>query len=467
MKNYKELTKKFTIWSVGILLVISIAVAPASSNADAKSGEKLYGELSQIANGKGDVKLFETLNTESRKLDWEKSAEMEFAGNLRVLKVVTDKAPNYGRTLYLLRKLTGEVFILSVPKDPAMLDKDADSFYGGLNDMLESKMIFNVGVIQSVVDGQSYDIARFNTSPRPVLLDKIFKIFIILMLFFVMVGMGLTLTLKEFALVFKNPRGIFIGEILQFGVMPLMAFGFGYLLGFYEHYPFIFVGMILITAIPGGVTSNLMTYYAKGDLALSISLTSFSTVLSLIFTPLLLALYCTNLPDVTIPVKVVVQTILILVIIPLVVGMSIRNKWATFAKKATPFFSALGIFALLVLIVAGVLSNLNSFADTARYGVKFYSTVFSLTFLGMLVGMLFPKLAGINNYQTRAISLETGLRNASLAMTIALLIQDATGDFYSSMFFTSGIFGLVMYLAGLISIFLYKRLLPLPVKEEE
>ena len=107
------------------------------------------------------------------------------------------------------------------------------------------------------------------------------------------------------------------GEILQFGLMPLLAFALGHLLGFYEQYPFFFVGMILITAIPGGVTSNLMTYYAKGDLALSISMTSFSTVLSIIFTPLLLALYCVNMPEADIPVKTVVQTILILVIIPL------------------------------------------------------------------------------------------------------------------------------------------------------
>ena len=327
-------------------------------------------------------------------------------------------------------------------------------------------MIFKVGIRQSVINGQTYDFARFIAEPRPVLLDKIFKIFIILMLFFVMIGMGLTLTLEEFSLVFKKPRGIIVGEILQFGVMPLLAFGIGYLVGFYEQYPFIFVGMILITAIPGGVTSNLMTYYAKGDVALSISLTSFSTVFSLIFTPLLLALYCTNLPEVTIPVKVVVQTILILVILPLTIGMSIRKKWATFAKKAVPVFSALGIVALLILIIAGIFSNLNSFADTERYGFKFYSTIFALTFLGMLVGMLVSKLVAINNYQTRAISIETGLRNASLAMTIALLIQDAMGDFYSSLFFTSAIFGLVMYVAGVISIFLFKPLLPIPVKEE-
>jgi predicted Na+-dependent transporter len=111
-------------------------------------------------------------------------------------------------------------------------------------------------------------------------------------------------------------------------------------------------------------------------------------------------------------------------------------------------------------MAAGVLSNLHVFRDTARYGVKFYTSVFALTFLGMMFGILFSKMIGISNYQTRAISLETGLRNSALAMTIALLIQDAMGDFYSSMFVTSGLFGLIMYLAGLLAIFLYKPLLP-------
>ena len=187
-------------------------------------------------------------------------------------------------------------------------------------------------------------------------------------------------------------------------------------------------------------------------------------MLSIIFTPLLLALYCANMPEVTIPVKIVIQTILVLVIIPLLIGMTVRSKWEKVAAKATPFFSAMGIIALLVLIIAGVLSNLHVFADLDRYGVTFYVTVFFLTFLGMICGILFSKMIGINNYQTRAISLETGLRNAALAMTIALLIQDTMGDFFSSMFVTSGLFGLVMYVAGVISIFLYKPLLPVSVK---
>jgi predicted Na+-dependent transporter len=84
----------------------------------------------------------------------------------------------------------------------------------------------------------------------------------------------------------------------------------------------------------------------------------------------------------------------------------------------------------------------------------------------MALGGIFPKLVGINNYQTRAISLETGLRNATLAMAIALLIQDYMGDFYSSMFFTSGLFGLWMYVAGFLAIAVYNKLLPLDPQAE-
>jgi BASS family bile acid:Na+ symporter len=453
-------------WIVAALVIVFLwLTGTAFANDDSHAA--LYRKLAGIATGKDDISLFDKLNSESRRLDWDRADESEFVGNLRILKSTRKDAAGNAVGIYLLRKLNGELYILSIPSDPSARAEDAESLYAGLDGISGNKMEFTVKTMQAMVAGSTYPFAKFSAAPEQLMLDRLFKIFIILMLFFVMVGMGMTLTTKEFALVFSKPRGIILGQILQFGFMPFLAMCMGHLLGFYEQYPFIFVGMILITAIPGGVTSNLMTYYARGDLALSISLTSFSTVMSIVFTPLLLALYCADMPEINIPVKIVVQTILVLVLIPLVVGMVIRGKWQTFAQKATPFFSALGIIALLILIIVGVLSNLHAFAETDRYGFKFYTTIFSLTMLGMLSGIVFSKLIGIGNYQTRAISLETGLRNSALAMTIALLIQDAMGDYYSSMFATSGLFGLIMYLAGVISIFLYKPLLPLPRKEVE
>jgi BASS family bile acid:Na+ symporter len=265
----------------------------------------------------------------------------------------------------------------------------------------------------------------------------------------------------DFALIAKQPQGMIAGPISQFILLPLCAFLLGRLAGFEQQYPFIFAGLILVAASPGGVTSNLMTYFAKGDVALSISLTALSTVLSVILTPLLLTLYTTGLPEVSIPFRDVFVTIVVLVLLPLGVGMAIRAKAPVFAQRSERFFSFLGILALLFLMVVGILGNLEKFSDTARYGVRFYSVVFILTFLGMLFGALLAKLFRVNNAQVRAISLETGLQNASLAMTLAILIQDRVGDFFSSMFFTSGIFGLWMYVAGGLMMWIFPILFPL------
>ncbi|HDP79559.1 MAG TPA: hypothetical protein ENN21_01810 [Spirochaetes bacterium] len=433
----------------------------SSLNAD----EGLYRTLSLASRGQGDVTLLKKLNQASKTVDWSKAQAQKFEGNLRLLKAhKTEGAGDDG--LYMVRNITGELHMLSVPRSEGEMKAENAAHYAGLEKMLENKMIFSIEAVRGEVDGKTYSFARFVEKPQQLMLDRIFKVSIVLMLFFVMAGMGLTLTMNDFKLVFQKPLGMLTGAALQWVAMPLVAVGLGRLLGFYDAFPFIFVGIVLITVSPGGVTSNLMTYYAKGDLALSISLTSFSTVLSLFFTPFLLNLYCANVPEVTIPVKLVIQTIIILVIIPLTVGMSVRSRWPNFSKKATPFFSALGVLALLFLIGAGLLSHYEMFGDTERYGFTFYSMVFVLTLGGMFVGALFPKLLGINNYQTRAISLETGLRNASLAMAIALLIQDYMGDFYSSMFFTSALFGLWMYVAGFLSIWVYKKVLPVEPKPE-
>ncbi len=300
-----------------------------------------------------------------------------------------------------------------------------------------------------------------------MLLDRLFFIAIVILLFLTMVGMGMTLSPRDFALVFKKPLGMVIGFLCQFGLLPLIAMAIGRLVGYYETYPFIFLGLILVASSPGGVTSNLMTYLGKGDVALSVSLTAVCTTAALLFTPLLLTVYGGNIPDFSIPVVDVFKQMAVLVLVPLFVGMLIHWKAEGFAKKAEKAFAIIGVFSLLFLIVVAILGNLDKFADTNRYGVTFYAIVFVLTFLGMVVSGAFAKAVRITNFQVRAIALECGLRNASLAMTIAILLQDQMGDFHSSMLFTAGIFGLWMYVAGALSIFLFPKVLPVTKKDLE
>jgi BASS family bile acid:Na+ symporter len=440
-----------------LVLLLFFSSYNSISASNEVNGEQLYKKLSEIVR-EGNNGVIEALNTSPRTLDWGSSVQLNLKGHLRYLNSPEEGSLDQTRLFFIRSSKEGDVYILNVPdmEDPA---------YAGLEDLIESKLIFTIKTIETEVDGRSYKFAQFVTYPVQPTFDKIFRLAIILMLFLVMVGMGLTLRAKDFVLVVTKPKGIMIGELMQFGVMPLIAAGFGYLLGFHENFPYIYVGMILITATPGGVTSNLMTHFAKGDVALSVSLTSLSTVLSIIFVPLLLNVYCSNIPDVSVPTGTIATTIVVLVLVPLGIGMLVRKWKETLAKKMIPVFNILGIAALLFLIVAGIFNNLEGFADTDRHGFRFYSMVMLLTFTGMFVGGLIPYLLKVSNFQVRAISLETGLRNASLAMTIALLIQDTMGDFHSSMFWVSGMFGLTMYIAGVVAIKVYPKIFP--VKKEE
>lgn len=448
-------TKKdinLTLLSIVLSVLFCGIVFCSVAIAKETSGEIFYKYLSSLANT-GNNNLIEKLNTFPRKLDWNNSETQKLKGHLRFL--VSAKKGNADQTqLFFVRSTEGKIFLLTIP------DRDNPA-YQNLDKLIESKLIFDIKVLTSIILDREYQFAQFITPPVQPVFDKIFKLMIIILLFLVMVGMGLTLTGKDFLILISKPRGIIIGEILQFGVMPLIAATLGYLMGFHANYPYIYVGMILITATPGGVTSNLMTHYAKGDVALSVSLTSLSTILSIFFVPFLLNIYCSNIPDIKVPTKTIGLTIIVLVIVPLGIGMLFRKFKETMAKKLIPVFSLLGIIALLFLIIAGILSNLEGFADTQRHGVLFYSMVFLLTFSGMIVGGAVPLIFKINNFQIRAISLETGLRNASLAMTIALLIQDSMGDFHSSMFWVSGMFGLSMYIAGILAIKIYPKIFPI------
>ena len=443
----------------GIFLISFLLIFSSSSllAADEGGGEELYKHLTEIVNA-GNNEIIESLNTVPRALDWSTADQMEFPGHLRYLNSPEEGSPDQTRLYFIRSAAEGDVYILTIP------DRE-DPGYAGIEDLFEFKLILNIKVMETEVGGESYKFAQFVSYPVRPAFDKIFRLAVVLMLFLVMVGMGLTLTGKDFVVVVTKPKGIIIGEILQFGIMPLIAAGFGYLLGFHANYPYIYVGMILITATPGGVTSNLMTHFAKGDVALSVSLTSLSTVLSIFFVPLLLNAYCSNIPDITVPTGTIAGTIVVLVIIPLGIGMLVRYWKENLAKKMIPYFNVLGIIALLFLIIAGIFNNLEGFSDTERHGFRFYSMILLMTFTGMVVGALVPYVLKVSNFQVRAISLETGLRNASLAMAIALLIQDSMGDFHSSMFWVSGMFGLSMYIAGIVAIKVYPKLFP--VKKEE
>lgn len=450
----------FVYGGAGFVANLSAQTQSNAGDAIASAEEKQYRTLIDLARGNAAGALFRELTDRGRSLDWSAAQPAEFEGNLRFLKVnPADPAPD-AAGIYLVRSVAGELYVLALPEDAAALAAGSGSPYAALADQIKNRMTYQVRVSSAEVEGETYRFAQLTAAPVRGLLDRLFFIFIIAMLFFVMMGMGMTLRAKDFAMVIIKPRAMLIGPVCQFGLLPALAVLFGHLAGYPEEFPFLFVGLILVSASPGGVTSNLMTYWAKGDLALSVSMTAVSTILSLFFTPFLLTLYAAGVPTIEIPVKDVVIQILVLVIVPLGVGMAVRHWAAGFAVKSEKFFSALGVFALLFLIITGVMNNLDKFADVNRYGLKFYTVIFSLTLSSMIFSTLIAKILRVDNFQIRAIALETGLQNAALAMTIAILLQDQMGDFNSSMFAVSGLYGLWMYVAGGIMIALFPKVLP-------
>ncbi|MBP7736270.1 MAG: bile acid:sodium symporter family protein [Spirochaetes bacterium] len=430
---------------VSVICFIALASSALSAGEASSQGEKLYQYLSQKIITEGDTSFTEGLNARSRGLDWSGARTAEVTGNLRILK-----PKGSGGALYFIRDAGGAMYILSLPAEggtsPEKLEK-----------MTENRMSFTLETLAGDHEGRAYLFARIKGEPKASLFDKIFKISIVLMLFFVMVGMGLTLKIGDFTLVFRKPRGIVIGVLLQYGLMPLIALGLSHLFGFYQAYPFIFMGLILATASPAGVTSNLLTQFAKGDLALSISLTSISTILALFCTPLLLTLYGNTGAGATVPAVLIAQTIVVLVIIPLAVGMTVRARAEKIATKAAPLFSVLGIVTVLFIMVTGVAGNITALTDTERYSVSFYFVPLILALTGMAVAVGAAKIFRMPSRQVRSLAFEAGVRNSALSMTLAILIQDQIGDFYSSLFIVNGIYGLEMYIAGLIFVFLFRK----------
>jgi BASS family bile acid:Na+ symporter len=437
-------------WIKTVLIAfLALLAAQTTATGATLQGEDLYRFLSQRIIGKGDAAFVDGLNNRSRALVFSSARPIEVQANLRLLQTKTAGAGE-SSPLYFIRSTTGEMFILSVPSRGA---PSVESF----RKMSETRMNFSLAVVPGEFEGNTYTFARLAKDPSPILFDRIFKISIILMLFLVMVGMGLTLRIEDFKLIFQKPRGIILGVILQYGMMPLVAYGLGRLMGYDEAYPYIFLGLILAAASPAGVTSNLFTHFSRGDLALSVSLTSISTVLALFCTPLLLSLYGTMGHGTSVPGGLIAKTIIVLVIVPLAIGMIVRMRFSAFAQKAAPVFAALGLVTVLFIMVTGVATNLEAISDVKRYSLSFYLIPLVLAITGMALAVVAARLCGVSPTQIRSLAFETGVRNSALSMTLAILMQDKIGDFYSSLFIVNGVYGLEMYIAGIAFVVFYRK----------
>ena len=248
------------------------------------------------------------------------------------------------------------------------------------------------------------------------------------MVLIIMFGMGAALTSQDFSNALRRPRGILIGFLSQFGIMPLIAFSLAHLL---QLAPAKAIALILIGCLPGGSTSNMFAYFARGSVALSISMTAASTMLALVMMPLLLELYASDFAaqlneqmrkggeeaHFVIPYSNIITSLLV-VIIPVGAGMILRRYSPDWAKAAEDTAGFMSIIVILFLLFTTLVLRSEYFLTTPW---EIYVAAICIGLIGFLFGYGTATAFRMPPRFKRSISLETGIQNGPMAFAIILL----------------------------------------------
>jgi bile acid:Na+ symporter, BASS family len=235
--------------------------------------------------------------------------------------------------------------------------------------------------------------------------------YISILLGIVMFGMGLTMKPVDFRIVLTKPLPVIIGVLIQFTVMPLSAYMIASLLNLP---PALAAGIILVGSVPGGTASNVMVYLAKGNVPLSIAMTSLSTMLAPILTPTLLYLLAGQWMPIN-PFAMFISIIQV-IILPIILGLIIKRVFPMAIEKsvqAMPFISVIAISGVVAAVVSGNTENI------ASAGILVFVTVILHNLSGLFLGYVIAAALRLNAETRRAISIEVGIQNAGLGVSLA------------------------------------------------
>ncbi|WP_188455769.1 bile acid:sodium symporter family protein [Virgibacillus oceani] len=227
----------------------------------------------------------------------------------------------------------------------------------------------------------------------------------------IMFGMGLTLKLSDFKIVFRKPVPVIIGVIAQFVIMPLVAFCIAKLLNLP---PELAAGLVLVGSCPGGTASNVMVYLSKGDLPLSVAMTSVSTILAPILTPTLLLVLAGQWLPVE-PVSMFLSIVKI-IIVPIGLGIIANFFFPRVIEKSTKALPLVSVVAIIAIVTAVVGLNQSKIATT---GMLVMLAVVLHNVFGLILGYLTALVLRLDETQRRAISIEVGMQNSGLGASLA------------------------------------------------
>lgn len=277
-------------------------------------------------------------------------------------------------------------------------------------------------------------------------MDSSASIILAIAIMIIMMGMGLSLTLSDFRRVAQNPKPVLVGLTNQIVLLPLVGLGLVYL---FQPPAFIAVGMILLVACPGGTSSNLITLLARGDLALSVSMTAVNSVITIFTIPFWVSYayttYLSEAAQMTSPTADIFKTLIVILAIPLSIGMLIKNRAPQFAQRMErPVRIASSVF--LATVILGLLAR--EFDLFQQYVGATLGIVVALNVLTMSLGYWGAKLFGLKAKQGLTIAIESGIQNGTLTISLAVITLGQP-DFA----IVAAIYSLVMYALSSVPIY--------------
>jgi len=272
-------------------------------------------------------------------------------------------------------------------------------------------------------------------------------------LFIIMIGIGMTLTLRDFRQVAVYPKGMVVGTVAQIVLMPIIAFALASLLALP---PAIAVGLIIIAACPGGTTSNLFVLLARGNIALSIVLTVSASLITIITLPLItnmaLQFYMGTEEDITLPVGKTIGMLVGIVLLPVAIGMLVRSRKPEVARKAESIVSVFGGIVLAVLIVALVYGTRDQIWKLlAQAG----PATLLLNGAGIFIGLLAGRAASLTQRESLAVAVELGVKNGTIGLMVTLTLLES-----STMSIPAAVYGVLMFPIGFLLAMYGRRVIP-------
>jgi BASS family bile acid:Na+ symporter len=235
---------------------------------------------------------------------------------------------------------------------------------------------------------------------------------IVPLLTIIMFSMGLTLSIDDFKRALSMPRLIITGLVLQYSIMPFAALAIA---TFFQLDPALTIGMILVGTCPGGTASNVITYLARGNVALSISLTSISTILAIVLTPAITLLIADT--SIQVPAARMFVSILYIVIFPVALGLALKHFFAYRIKTVEHYLPLIAV-AAIVLIIA-IITALNA-KQFSQIGITVLLAVVLHNAIGLLTGYGSARLMGYAARECRTLAIEVGMQNSGLAVALAI-----------------------------------------------